>query len=422
MPECNHGWIEVHVSKESDLTKSMQGAPGATTEDQVQTQVQAPSGSWRPEDPFRLLVESVQDYAIFMLDRHGNVSTWNIGARRIKGYEPEEIIGRHFSCFYPEADVAAGKPQRELEIAAAEGRIEDEGWRVRKDGSRFWASVTIAALRDEAGRLAGFAKVTRDFTERMQTHENLQREIQEKVEAQNKLATSERALRKLSLHLLRIQEDERRRIGRDLHDSLGQSLSLLKMKLDMLDRAISARKIEGAKETVSESSSLAAEAIKEVRTISYLLYPPMLEETGLKSAILWYVEGFTKRSGIEVTLDADPGFGRLPRDAELAIFRVLQEGLINVHRHSESSVARIRLLRRGGVAVLEIEDQGKGIPQFEEGAQDWRGSLGVGIRGMDERMRQIGGSLEINTTGEGTKLTAMVPWGEPKAAAGASSS
>ncbi|HWG59281.1 MAG TPA: PAS domain-containing sensor histidine kinase [Candidatus Acidoferrales bacterium] len=410
------------MSKESDLTKSMQGAPGATTEDQVQTQVQAPSGSWRPEDPFRLLVESVQDYAIFMLDRHGNVSTWNIGARRIKGYEPEEIIGRHFSCFYPEADVAAGKPQRELEIAAAEGRIEDEGWRVRKDGSRFWASVTIAALRDEAGRLAGFAKVTRDFTERMQTHENLQREIQEKVEAQNKLATSERALRKLSLHLLRIQEDERRRIGRDLHDSLGQSLSLLKMKLDMLDRAISARKIEGAKETVSESSSLAAEAIKEVRTISYLLYPPMLEETGLKSAILWYVEGFTKRSGIEVTLDADPGFGRLPRDAELAIFRVLQEGLINVHRHSESSVARIRLLRRGGVAVLEIEDQGKGIPQFEEGAQDWRGSLGVGIRGMDERMRQIGGSLEINTTGEGTKLTAMVPWGEPKAAAGASSS
>ena len=115
---------------------------------------------------FRLLVESVVDYAIFMLDPRGNIATWNPGAERIKGYRADEIIGRHFSQFYPEQDVLSGKPARELETASREGRVEDEGWRVRKDGSRFWASVVITALRDPHGRLVGFAKVTRDLTER----------------------------------------------------------------------------------------------------------------------------------------------------------------------------------------------------------------------------------------------------------------
>jgi hypothetical protein len=122
---------------------------------------------------FRVLVESVQDYAIFMLDPRGQVTTWNAGAARIKGYTAEEIVGKHFSTFYPREDVAAGKCERELEVAAHEGRFEDEGWRVRKDGSRFWASVVITALRDPEGALIGFAKVTRDLTERRQAEENL---------------------------------------------------------------------------------------------------------------------------------------------------------------------------------------------------------------------------------------------------------
>jgi PAS domain S-box-containing protein len=115
---------------------------------------------------YRLLVESVKDYAIFALDPDGNVLSWNEGARRLKGYEPHEIIGRHFSAFYSAEEKTAGKPQRELVVAAEEGRIEDEGWRIRKDGTRFWANVVITALRDETGTLVGFAKVTRDLTER----------------------------------------------------------------------------------------------------------------------------------------------------------------------------------------------------------------------------------------------------------------
>ncbi len=142
-------------------------------------------------DAFRLLVEAVQDYAIFLLDTQGCVSTWNMGARRIKGYNASEIIGEHFSKFYPPEDIASNKPERELEIAIRDGRLEDEGWRLRKDGSKFWANVIITALRDSSGKLVGFAKVTRDITERMRAHEALQeanrtleKEVQERKNAQ----------------------------------------------------------------------------------------------------------------------------------------------------------------------------------------------------------------------------------------------
>ncbi|KYF53053.1 hypothetical protein BE04_23375, partial [Sorangium cellulosum] len=127
------------------------------------------------EERFRLLVETIQDYAIFILDDRGHVATWNPGAERINGYEPREIIGRHFSTFYPPEDVAAGKCDRELEQATALGRVEDEGWRVRKDGALFWASVVMTALRDRDGTLIGFAKITRDLTERRQSEEALRR-------------------------------------------------------------------------------------------------------------------------------------------------------------------------------------------------------------------------------------------------------
>ncbi len=127
------------------------------------------------EDRFRLLVESVKDYAIFILDTGGHIATWNLGAERIKGYKADEIVGKHFSIFYPPEDVAAGKTQRELEIATREGRFEEEGWRVRKDGSRMWASVTITALRNPEGTLVGFAKVTRDLTERRHAEEEMRR-------------------------------------------------------------------------------------------------------------------------------------------------------------------------------------------------------------------------------------------------------
>ena len=365
------------------------------------------------EAPFRLLVEAVQDYAIFILNPEGYVSTWNVGAERIKGYKAEEIIGRHFSRFYPEEDVRNGKPRWELVVATKEGRFEDEGWRIRKDGSRFWANVIITAIKDGSGKLIGFAKITRDFTERMQTQKALEQEVAERRDAERRFQDSEKSLRQLSLHLLRTQDEERRRIGRDLHDSLGQYLAVLKMKLDSVAALIGHKQDEMARE-FGQCIRLMEDSIREVRTVSYLLYPPMLEEMGLKSAIPWYLDGFSIRSGIKTTFEVETEFGRLPRESELALFRVLQEGLTNVHRHSGSPTAHVRLLVEDGMAVLKIEDNGKGIrPELlEEFCQEWMGGLGIGVRGMNERMRQLGGRLELASGDKGTTVTAKVPQGK----------
>jgi PAS domain S-box-containing protein len=370
---------------------------------------------------FRLLVEAVRDYAIFMLDPEGNVTSWNLGAERIKGFKSTDIIGKHFSCFYPEEDIKSGKPQFELTTAAKEGRFEDEGWRLRKDGSRFWANVIITAIRDQAGKLLGFAKVTRDFTVRMQTEKALQSEVAERREAEKRLHASQKSLRQLSSHLLRTQDEERRRIGRDLHDSLGQYLAVLKMKLDIVTRNVGrTNKDDEITQDLTQCLRLTEDSIKELRTVSYLLYPPMLEEMGLKSAIPWYLDGFSARSGIKTTFEVHEDVDRLPRASELALFRVLQESLTNVHRHSGSKTARVRLLTKDGMGVLEIEDDGKGMPSelMEQSAEDWMGALGVGLRGMNERMWQLGGRLEVIPKKNGTIVRVMVPVQDSSATSG----
>jgi PAS domain S-box-containing protein len=349
----------------------------------------------RSEERSRLFIEAVQDYAIFMLDTQGHVASWNVGAQRIKGYKAQEIMGQHFSIFYPDEDIKSGKPQMELEVAAKVGRFEDEGWRIRRDGSQFWANVIITAVRDNSGRLLGFGKVTRDFTERKR--------------AEKALEESQRSLRELSLHLLRTQDEERRAIGREMHDSLGQYLSILKMRLD----AMSDKNELAKPQDLAECAKLVDESVKEVRTVSYLLYPPMLEEMGLKTAIPWYLDGFSARSGISTTFEVAEDFPRISRDVELMLFRVLQECLTNVHKHSGSKEARVRLSKSDDRITLEVSDAGKGFPpaMLEEAGRDWIGSFGVGLRGMSERVRQLGGQLHVNTGSGGTQIRAVVPAG-----------
>ena len=362
------------------------------------------------EERFRWLVDAVQDYAIFMLDTDGVISSWNTGAQKIKGWAAPEIVGKHFSIFYPQEDIEAGKPQRELEIAVRDGSVEDEGWRVRKDGSRFWGSVVISAIRDDAGKLVGFGKVTRDFTDRIRANEILRKEIADRTEAQRRLSESEESLRELSLRLLETQEMERRRIGRDLHDSVGQYLVGLKMKLDAVKSAADRANQDNVGQ-LTECSQLAEEAIKEVRTISYLLFPPMLEELGLQSAIPWYLEGFTRRSGIQTSFEVSPAFSRVSQEVELALFRVLQEGLTNVHRHSDSATAKVQLLGQNNRVILKIIDEGKGIhpKNWDATARDGMRAFGVGLRGMTERLRQLGGTLELSSKPGGTTVTAAIP-------------
>jgi signal transduction histidine kinase len=242
-----------------------------------------------------------------------------------------------------------------------------------------------------------------------ETKIRLEDEINERIVAERKLRASECSLRELSGRLLKMQDDERRHLGRELHDSVGQYLAVLKMRLEGLkaDKSLA----DSAEERqFAECMRLVDQSIVEVRTMSYLLYPPMLEEMGLEMAISWYLEGFTKRSGVQAKFEMPAVVGRVHRDAELAIFRILQESLTNIHRHSESPTAQVRLSKTSGELQIEISDQGKGFPApVLEPVKDLSGTIGVGLRGMTERVRQLGGKLEVLSTSAGTTVRAAVP-------------
>jgi signal transduction histidine kinase len=221
------------------------------------------------------------------------------------------------------------------------------------------------------------------------------------------LDSANQNLRKLSARLLQLQDDERRRIARELHDSVGQMLAALNMNLSTVRGDI--ERLSKTAQALADSENLVHEMTSEVRTISHLLHPPLLDEAGLSSALRWYVDGFSLRSKIKVDLDLPDDFGRLPRESETAIFRVIQECLTNIHRHSGSPIAKIRLRQRDHQVSVEVADKGKGIPPDKQQEMATTGTPGVGIRGMRERLRQLGGSLEIGSNGTGTVVVVRLP-------------
>jgi PAS domain S-box-containing protein len=351
------------------------------------------------DEIFRQLVDGVKDYAIFLLSPEGNVASWNQGAQRIKGYDAREIVGKHFSIFYPRDAVESKWPDRELEIAKKEGRYTDEGLRVRRDGSTFWAHVVITALYDGAGNLKGFSKVTRDLTERRELEERtrelnkeLRHRITQLVESQRTVELRTLELQKLSSQLLQVQDEERRRLSRSLHDELGQELVALKFELDMQDTPHLASAIE-----------MVERALSKVRNLSYLLHPPLLDESGLLPALHWYFDGLRKRSELRITFDYQPAtFPRLSRDLETVVFRVIQEALTNAYRHSESQDARIDLSVDANRVTVRVRDFGKGIGPSASTA-------GVGISGMKERAKQINGEVRVSRAEPGTLVEAILP-------------
>jgi len=262
--------------------------------------------------------------------------------------------------------------------------------------------VVVLAFLLASGVIVAMAEVHRRNNEALR---RAQGELDERVKQRTaELDTANHGLRELSARLLQLQDDERRRFARELHDSVGQMLAALTMNL-----SADIERLSKTASSLTNSEALVQEMSKEVRTISHLLHPPLLDEAGLSSALRWYIDGFAERSKIKVDLEFPDDFGRLPRELEITIFRTVQECLTNIHRHSGSPIAKIRITRSGSRVRADVEDRGKGIPPEKRIAMESAGTPGIGIRGMRERIRQLGGSLEINSDGKGTVIVARLP-------------
>ena len=246
-----------------------------------------------------------------------------------------------------------------------------------------------------------------------EAHDELERKVQERTAD---LKTANDSLRELSSRLQQMRDEERRQIARELHDSVGQLLAALSMNIAVVQRQSNQLDSAGAR-AVSENAAMVEQISREIRTLSHLLHPPLLDAAGLASALRWYVDGFSERSKIKVDVDIPEEFGRLSDEMEIAIFRMVQECLTNIHRHSGGAAATIRVREEDHHLRVEIQDQGKGIPPEKQVELSSSARTGVGFRGMRERLRQLGGILEIQSDGTGTAVIATLPL-QPSVAGG----
>jgi PAS domain S-box-containing protein len=512
------------------------------------------------ETRYRLLIDGVQDYAIYLLDPSGRVASWNPGAERMTGYHAGDILGKHFACFFTTEDLALGKPGIELQTARLTGRYEEEGWRVRKDGSRFWANVVVTAVHDDRGELRGFAKVTRDNTERrkadetrrwyasrLQTlyeisrailaahsphaiaeaalhrlrrivpcdyahivsipgngdaalvlmnvaddsfaidatswaeaalsatliahpaahrvvvvslaapdapavlqpfhsvglrllaiaplvaHDALigelvlarqdpeefdpnQLDIVRQVADQLAVAlqhaqlfaevqTSRSRLQSLSQRLIDVQELERRTIAGELHDEIGQALTIVKMNLQAL-HANADRTQAG--DQLDECISVVERALEQVRSLSLDLRPSLLDDLGLVAALRWYVARQARAASLSLHFSADEPPGRLISFLETACFRIAQEALTNIVRHARAREVWVQL-RCGAELCLTIRDDGVGFEPAQAEARASRGES-FGLLGLRERASLSGGRLSVvSAPGRGTTVSVCFP-------------
>lgn len=512
------------------------------------------------ETRYRLLIDGVQDYAIYLLDPDGHVASWNAGAERMTGYQASEILGRHFACFFTTEDLALGKPGIELQTARLTGRYAEEGWRVCKDGSRFWANVVVTAVRDEQGDLQGFAKVTRDNTERRKADEmrrwyanrllalyEISRAI---LSAQSSHAIAEAALHRLrrivpchyahivsgpgtdvparvlmsvaddpfaidatswpevalsatlmtlldapqvvvvtiedqdllpalrplhgvgmrllaiaplvahnaligelvlarantepfdsnqldiirqvadqlavalqhaqlfaevqmsrerlqslSQRLLEVQELERRTIAGELHDEIGQALTIVKMNLQTLQTNAAGME---ADDRVDECITVVERALEQVRSLSLDLRPSLLDDLGLVATLRWYVARQARAVSFALHFSADEPPGRLTAILETVCFRITQEALTNIVRHADAREVWVQL-RCDAELCLTVRDNGVGFDPVEAEARASRGAS-LGLLGMRERAILSGGRLSVvSAPGQGTTISACFP-------------
>jgi PAS domain S-box-containing protein len=337
----------------------------------VEAQEVAKMGSWEVELQSLKVIWSEQTHRIFETDP----SRFHATRPKFREFIHPEDRAKVDAAFAASLDQRSPSTV-EYRIVMPDGRVKilEEHWQ---------------PFHDEEGKVVRIAGTCRDITERVRAEKELQR---------------------LSGHLLRLQDEERRRIGRELHDSTGQDLVALATMLGQLRSSIPPGHRKSDR-LLSKCKALAERCTREVRTLSYLLHPPVLDQVGIGDAIRDYVKGFTKRTGIQVELELSPLVGRMAGEIELALFRVTQESLTNIHRHSGSKQAKIRI-HRNSELKLEISDFGQGVSAQESTGKEPRFQVGVGIPSMQERVKLIGGRLEIDSTSHGTTVRVTIPLGE----------
>jgi PAS domain S-box-containing protein len=355
--------------------------------------------------------------AIIVRNAEDRIAYWNKGAEELYGWTRDEALGQvtHtlFQTEFPEPlDSILARFRRD-------GHWQGELRHTRKNGTHLTVLSRWALTRDSQTNSESILEANIDITHAKDAEqalhllvETLENRVSERT---RELEDATDKLRELSARLLQTQDEERRRIARELHDGVGQLLVALKLNVASVTRERTSLS-ETARQSLDENSTLIEQASQEIRTMSHLLHPPLLDEVGLESALRWFTEGFAERSTISVYLRMTPGFSEgLPRDLALALFRIVQECLTNVHRHSESPNAFVMLERSSNEITLEVKDNGKGIsPEIQSRISSGQSS-GVGVNGMRERIRQFGGRLEVRSEQDGTQVIAVLPAPHPAA-------
>ncbi|MGA9884270.1 MAG: ATP-binding protein [Candidatus Acidiferrales bacterium] len=339
------------------------------------------------EHPYRVLVENFSEGAA-TLDAAGDILYANDRLAEILGTPRERLIGA------PLLDCVQWDGCDDL---ARIIRKRTSGEVVLRTGNEPHRTVrfTLGPQKVKGSKEIHFCLVAAELTAMVKVTEELK--------------LTEQSLGEVSARLLSLQDEERRRIARDLHDITGQSLAVQSMMLDnVLEREDELS--PEVRRLVSECAAINKRITEEVRTLSYLLHPPLIDELGLGPAVKWYIEGFSRRSGMEVPVEVEPDFPRMSAEAEIALFRILQESLTNVHRHSGSSRVQVNLHSKDDEIVLEIRDFGKGVSPEVLSSAAPKVALGVGILGMRERVRQLSGRLEIvSHENQGTLVAVHLP-------------
>ena len=377
------------------------------------------------EERFRLLVEGIEDYAIVLLDLDGKVATWNRGGERLTGYVSEEILGQPYACFYPPEEVTLRLPDDDLkqaiEVVTGQAvRADIDRQLVKKDGSRFIATVMVTALRDERKALQAYAVVIRDVTERKRAEQalresegrlrelatHLERRVEERTA---ELHQSQERLRALATELSLSEQRERKRLATELHDHLQQILVLGKLKLGQGKRHAEA--VPEAAKLMKETDDVLSDALKYTRTLVAELSPIVLRDHGLSAGLKWLGEYMHKHQ-IAVTVIVPEDELTLPEEHAVLLFQSVRELLINSAKHAGTGQATVALEQRDGLLRIDVRDEGAGFDPADAAAGTPGGGISskYGLFSIQEHMRALGGSFDIQSSpGKGTTATLMLP-------------